>query len=93
MGQDNGEDSDPRGWYVLGVILSIMAMFSIALAIFQPTLGYPLGFMFTMLGLISMSQPSWLSNPDGRLRLLAVNLGVFVTQAVFMYLSLYQATI
>ena len=93
MGQDTEQKPDPRGWYLLGVILSILAMFSIALAIFKPTVGYPLGFAFTMLGLISMSQPSWLSNPGGRIRLLVGNVVVFVTQAAFMYLSLYQATL
>ena len=92
MGQDKGTGADPRGWYVLGIILSVMAMFSVLLAQFKPQTGYPLGFLFTMFGLISISQPSWLSNPEGRVRLLAMNAGVFVTQAVIMYLSLYQAT-
>jgi len=92
MGQDEGRPPDPRGWYLLGVILSVVAMLSMVLALFDPQVGYPLGFLFTMLGLIAYSQPAWLSNPNGRARVLVMNSGLFAAQAVLIYASLYLAS-
>ena len=70
-----------RRWYVLGTVLSVLAVVFAGISHVAPRVGYPTAFVLTMTGLMAVTCGAW---PRGRLRLVLVNVGVLASQLLIL---------
>ena len=80
-----------RGWYAAGTFFSVLACIAAVVAHIDARIGYPLAFLFTMWGLLSLTRPSW-DRQDQRLRVVMVNLSAFLTQLAILFVGMSTAS-